>query len=100
MAVWCGPGASGVPKFNGIGRAMATIATSVLMEDTRPWTALNQGPQTCPEVLGTIYVAHYRYVLQVCRRFFWQREDAEDAAEEVFLKLDKVLEGRDGARPF
>jgi RNA polymerase sigma-70 factor, ECF subfamily len=79
---------------------MATIATAVLMEDTKPWTASNQGPQTCPELLSTIYMAHYRYVLQVCRRFFRQREDAEDAAAEVFLKLHKVLEKRDKAVPF
>jgi RNA polymerase sigma factor (sigma-70 family) len=30
--------------------------------------------------------------LRVCRRFFWRREDAEDAAAEVFLKLHTVLE--------
>ena len=79
---------------------MATIATSVLMEDTRSWTALNQGPQACPEVLSAIYMTHYRFVLQVCRRFFRQREDAEDAAAEVFLKLHNVLEKRDKAVPF
>jgi RNA polymerase sigma-70 factor, ECF subfamily len=79
---------------------MGTIPTSVLMEDARPWAAVNQGPPTCPEALGAIYMAHYRYVLQVCRRFFRQREDAEDAAAEVFLKLHKVLEKRDKAAPF
>jgi RNA polymerase sigma-70 factor (ECF subfamily) len=78
---------------------MATIVTSVLMEDTELMT-LNQGSQTCPEVLDTVYVAHYRHVLQVCRRFFRQREDAEDAAAEVFLKLHTVLEKRDRAVPF
>jgi RNA polymerase sigma-70 factor (ECF subfamily) len=46
----------------------------------------------CPELLGSLYTSHYRYVLQVCRHFFWQREDAEDAAAEVFLKLHTVLE--------
>ena len=62
--------------------------------------ALNQPLQTRPEVLGSIYAAHYRYVLRVCQRFFRQREDAEDAAAEVFLKLHGVLERRDEALPF
>jgi RNA polymerase sigma-70 factor, ECF subfamily len=79
---------------------MATIPTSVVMEDTGPWTALNQGSQTCTESLGSVYVTNYRHVLQVCRRFFRQREDAEDAAAEVFLKLQSVLEKRDKAVPF
>jgi RNA polymerase sigma-70 factor (ECF subfamily) len=39
-------------------------------------------------------------VLRVCRRFFRQREDAEDAAAEVFLKLHRILETRDEAVPF
>jgi RNA polymerase sigma-70 factor (ECF subfamily) len=78
---------------------MATIATSVVMEDTSLPT-LNQGAQSCPEALGAVYVAHYRHVLRVCRRFFRQREDAEDAAAEVFLKLHTVLEKRDRAVPF
>src|SRR5258706_2996211 len=79
---------------------MGTIPTSVLMEDARPWTAVNQGPPTCPEVLGTIYMAHYRFVLQVCRRFFRQREDAEDGAAEGFLKMHKGLGERDKAAAF
>lgn len=78
---------------------MATIATLVPMEDSS-LTTLHQGSQTCPEALSTVYVAHYRHVLQVCRRFFRQREDAEDAAAEVFLKLHTVLEKRDKAVPF
>lgn len=79
---------------------MATIPTSVLMEEKSICTTLSQGPQVCPEVLGTIYVTHYRHVLRVCRRFFRQREDAEDAAAEVFLKLHYILEKRDKAVPF
>jgi len=81
---------------------MVTIATLVPMEDrkdTSP-TTLHLGSQTCPEALSTVYVAHYRHVLQVCRRFFRQREDAEDAEAEVVLKLHTVLEKRDRAVPF
>jgi RNA polymerase sigma-70 factor, ECF subfamily len=79
---------------------MTTRSTSMFIEDTTLCAALNQPLQTCPEVLSTIYVAHYRHVLQVCQRFFRQREDAEDAAAEVFLKLHRVLATRNEAVPF
>jgi RNA polymerase sigma-70 factor, ECF subfamily len=79
---------------------MATTATSVLMEQKAPCAALKRPPQPCPEALGTIYVTHYRHVLRVCRRFFRQREDAEDAAAEVFLKLHRVLETKNEEVPF
>jgi hypothetical protein len=48
----------------------------------------------------TIYTTHYRHVLRVCRHFFQRREDAQDAAAEVFLKLHRVLETRNEAMPF
>jgi len=79
---------------------MATRTTSMFMEETALCAALNQPLQTCPEALGTIYMAHYRHVLRVCRRFFRQPGDAEDAAAEVFLKLHRVLATRDEALPF
>ena len=79
---------------------MTTRSTSMFKEETALCAALNQPLRTCPEALSTIYMAHYRHVLQVCRRFFRQREDAEDAAAEVFLKLHRVLETRDEALPF
>jgi RNA polymerase sigma-70 factor, ECF subfamily len=79
---------------------MATRTTSMFMEETTLCAVLNQPLQTCPEVLSTIYAAHYRHVLRVCRRFFPQPEDAEDAAAEVFLKLHRVLETRNEAVPF
>ncbi len=79
---------------------MATRTTSMFMEETALCAALNQPLQACPEALSTIYTAHYRHVLRVCRRFFPQPQDAEDAAAEVFLKLHRVLETRDEAVPF
>ena len=79
---------------------MATRATSMFIEETAPCEALNRPLQPCPEVLSTIYATHYRHVLRVCRHFFRQREDAEDAAAEVFLKLHRVLETKNEEVPF
>jgi RNA polymerase sigma-70 factor, ECF subfamily len=79
---------------------MATRATSMFMEEKTPCPALKRPLQPCPEVLSAIYVAHYRHVLRVCRHFFRQREDAEDAAAEVFLKLHRVLETKNEEVPF
>jgi RNA polymerase sigma-70 factor, ECF subfamily len=82
------------------GVVMATRSTSILLEEPALGTAVNQAPQTCPEVLSSIYTTHYSQVLQVCRRFFSQPEDAEDAAAEIFLKLHTVLEKKDKEHPF
>jgi len=79
---------------------MATISNSMVMEETRLGTSLSQALHICPEVLSAIYTDHYRHVLQVCRRFFRQTEDAEDAAAEVFLKLPRVLDQKNQAKPF
>ena len=75
---------------------MATQINSMFIEQGPLGVAL----QTCPEILGSIYTAHYHHVLQVCRRFFRQPEDAEDAAAEVFLKLHTVLGKKDEEHPF
>jgi RNA polymerase sigma-70 factor, ECF subfamily len=79
---------------------MATRATSMFLEETAPCAALNRPLQPCSEVLSTIYATHYRHVLRVCRRFFRQQEDAEDAASEVFLKLYRVLQTKNEGVPF
>jgi RNA polymerase sigma-70 factor, ECF subfamily len=79
---------------------METRSTSIFLEEPQLGMALNQALQTCPDVLTSIYVTHYPQVLQVCRRFFRQPEDAEDAAAEVFLKLHTVLEKKDEEHPF
>jgi RNA polymerase sigma-70 factor, ECF subfamily len=79
---------------------MATRSSSMLLDEAGLGTALNQALQACPEVLSSIYTAHYHHVLQVCRRFFRRPEDAEDAAAEVFLKLHTVLDKKDEEHPF
>lgn len=76
---------------------MAAITNSILLEESALCNVLNESLQNCPEVMGVLYSSHYRYVLRVCRHFFWQKEDAEDAAAEVFLKLDTAL--KSGTRP-
>lgn len=79
---------------------MATNCTLLPSSGTQPGKSLSQPPPVCPEFLRACYVAHYRYVLQVCRRYFRQREDVEDAAAEVFLKLYRVLQQKDETLPF
>ncbi len=72
---------------------MATTMNSVMFEKSGvPEAVINAAFRSGPQLLGSLYNSHYRYVLKVCRRFFWQREDAEDAAAEVFLKLHTVLD--------
>jgi len=56
--------------------------------------------RACPEVISSLYAAHYQHVLRVCRHFFHISEDAEDAASEVFLKLHTILDKKDEAHPF
>jgi RNA polymerase sigma factor (sigma-70 family) len=72
---------------------MATTMNSVLLKQSGVREAIIGATfLSCPELLSSLYTSHYRYVLRVCRHFFWRREDAEDAAAEVFLKLHTVLE--------
>jgi RNA polymerase sigma-70 factor, ECF subfamily len=56
--------------------------------------------QACPEVISSLYAAHYQHVLHVCRHFFHLPEDAEDAASEVFLKLHTILHKKNETHPF
>ena len=70
----------------------ATTVNSVLFEERAYPGRLNESVPVCPELISALYLAHYAYVLKVCRHFFWRSEDAEDAAAEVFLKLHTVLE--------
>ena len=79
---------------------MATKSALMMMGDVAFGAARNLAPSICPEVFSTIYTGHYRYVLGICRRFFRQPEDAEDAAAEVFLKLYRVLHQKDESLPF
>jgi RNA polymerase sigma factor (sigma-70 family) len=72
---------------------MATTMNSILLENSGVrGVIMGTAFRSCPDLLCSLYTSHYRYVLKVCRHFFWQHADAEDAAAEVFLKLHSVLE--------
>jgi RNA polymerase sigma-70 factor, ECF subfamily len=79
---------------------METEFTVLFTEEKPLYPALKNLQPICPELVSAIYTAHYRHVLQICRRFFRRPEDAEDAAAEVFLKLYKVLHQKDESLPF
>ncbi len=78
---------------------MASKAASLFMEQSPIYSAREKKTVSAEDVRA-IYTAHYRHVLQVCRGFFRQREDAEDAAAEVFVKLYRVLHQKDETLPF
>jgi RNA polymerase sigma-70 factor (ECF subfamily) len=80
--------------------AMATDLTFLSVSNTQLCGDLIPPPAICPEFFRACYEAHYRYVLRICRQYFRQREDAEDAAAEIFLKLYRVLNQRDESVPF
>jgi RNA polymerase sigma-70 factor (ECF subfamily) len=76
-------------------------STSISLPEQRQMCgAVIQPAPVSSELLRVLYVAHYRHVLQICRKFFRQLEDAEDAAAEVFLKLYRVLHQKDEMVPF
>jgi RNA polymerase sigma-70 factor (ECF subfamily) len=78
---------------------MAAISNAALLDES--WLSGSSDLSTVTtELLCACYLAHYRHVLQICRRFFRHREDAEDAAAEVFLKLYRVLPQKDRTIPF
>src|ERR1700693_5788814 len=78
---------------------MSSTSTSML-EERQMCGAVIQPAPVSSELLRVLYIAHYRHVLQTCRKFFRQLEDAEDAAAEVFLKLYRVLHQKDEMVPF
>jgi len=67
---------------------MAVTMNSFLLGDPGARPAILHGAfASYPEFFSAVYRSHYRYVLRICQRYLWRREDAEDAAAEVFLKL-------------
>ncbi len=59
--------------------------------------------QSCagdPAAYGELVRRYQRSVFAVCYRFLRERLDAEDAAQEVFLRAHRYLAGFDEERPF
>ncbi len=79
---------------------MATQSIPMEMEGAGLPSIVQRAAQGCPEAFSDLYASHYRYVLWICRRYFWRPEDAEDAAAEVFLKLHRVLGSHDASQAF
>jgi RNA polymerase sigma-70 factor (ECF subfamily) len=52
------------------------------------------------EALGEIYRRYVKRVFGLCRYILESRENAEDATSEVFVKLQRSIEGYDGSIPF
>lgn len=73
---------------------------TVMREELQMCGEINQRPSLSPDVLRVLYLSHYRHVLQICRKYFRQPEDAEDATAEVFLKLYRVLHQKNELVPF
>ena len=73
-----------------------TILRLVRSKSMYAATALSMKP--LPE-FADIYQEHYRRVFNLCRYLLNSEEAAEDAAQEVFVKLTHRLESYDAARP-
>jgi RNA polymerase sigma-70 factor (ECF subfamily) len=78
---------------------MSSMSIS-LPEQRQMCTAVIHPEPVSSELLRMLYITHHRHVLQTCKKFFRQLEDAEDAAAEVFLKLYRVLHQKDEMVPF
>lgn len=53
-----------------------------------------------PEDFGKLYQEFHPRVLMICRRTLGSLEEAEDAANDVFMKLPNSLETYDPSQPF
>ena len=63
-------------------------------------SAIERAQSHDAEALGEIYRRYVRRVFGLCRYMLNSRESAEDATSEVFLKLQRSIEGYDGSIPF
>jgi RNA polymerase sigma-70 factor (ECF subfamily) len=79
---------------------MASTSMTLTRNDAGIQSAVQRALDGHPEAFSEIYASHYRYVLWICRRYFWRPEDAEDAAAEVFVKLHRVLGSHDASQAF
>jgi RNA polymerase sigma-70 factor, ECF subfamily len=52
------------------------------------------------EALGELYRKHHAQVLRQCQYLLGAVEEAEDAANDIFLRMPEALETYDSAQPF
>lgn len=57
-------------------------------------------PSGNPDLLAKLYGEFHPRVLKLCQYLLGSREDAEDAANEVFVRLPRALQTYDHAQPF
>jgi RNA polymerase sigma factor (sigma-70 family) len=79
---------------------MASTSMTLTRSDAGIQSVVQRALDGQPEAFSEIYASHYRYVLWICRRYFWRPEDAEDAVAEVFVKLHRVLGSHDASQAF
>jgi RNA polymerase sigma-70 factor (ECF subfamily) len=79
---------------------MAARAMTIPEHGAELQSILRRAASGSADAFSELYDSHYRYVLWVCRKYFWRAEDAEDAAAEIFLKLHRVLGSHDPSQAF
>ncbi len=50
--------------------------------------------------LSELFQQHHSWVVRACAQWLGSREDAEDAASEIFLRLPRALASYDRSQPF
>jgi RNA polymerase sigma-70 factor, ECF subfamily len=76
----------------------ATLRIVTGRHDNRPSPAPE--PARRPPTFDTLYREHYPRVLGLCRRLLRHTAQAEDAAQEVFMRAYRAFDDYDGAQPF
>jgi RNA polymerase sigma-70 factor (ECF subfamily) len=74
--------------------------TAKLMEGPELESVIERAKGRDAEALAEIYRLYRRRVFGLCRYLLGSRESAEDAAGEVFLKLQRSITSYDGSIPF
>jgi RNA polymerase sigma-70 factor (ECF subfamily) len=76
------------------------MVTDGLAEDASVAQAIDRARRGDAEAFGELYRRFSRRVLGLCLRLLGSREDAEDAASEVFMKVRAAIDRYDPSRPF
>lgn len=88
--------AASLPRFGSPAPASARKEAWPTIVDGRLERAMAGDRDAVAEIIGL----HHAPVYRVCLRMMGGREDAEDAAQEVFVRMMRVLPKYDASRPF